>query len=235
MVQNLAKITFKQIDNSIAEDAFLFVSEVFAKRSTLHRAINIEIDLYRNYLKAGYQQAIDQGLSIVAVDESEQEICGVLIAKDIVAKDIMVSDTTTLPLQAKKLLPITKLSQKLDEIYFAQRQINLGDAVLVDMAAVSQHHGGLNIYKDMRLKAHSIAAQKGFKFVIGQLSSPKTQEIILSELGNRNCGEIVFSEFTCDGRHPFASIKNPKSIIISEQRLQSSDAAGKERSKNFKM
>ena len=216
MFQNLAKITLKQIDNSIAEDAFLFVSEVFATRSTQHRAINTEIDLYRDYLKAGYQQAIDQGLSIVAVDESEQEICGVLIAKDIIAKDIMISDTKTQVLQAKKLLPITKLSQKLDEIYFAQRQINLGDAVLVDMAAVSQHHGGLNIYKDMRLKAHSIAAQQGFKFVIGQLSSPRTQEIILSELGQRNCGEIVFSQFTCDGRHPFASIKNPKSIIISE-------------------
>ena len=219
MVQNLAKITLKQIDNSIAEDAFLFVSEVFATRSTLHRAINIEIDLYRDYLKAGYQQAIDHGLSIVAVDESEQEICGVLIAKDIIAKDIVVSDTKTQFLQAKKLLPITKLSQKLDEIYFAQRQINLGDAVLVDMAAVSQHHGGLNIHKDMRLKARSIATQQGFKFFIGQLSSQRTHETILSELGHRNCGEIVFSEFTCDGKHPFASIKNPKSIIISEQRL----------------
>ena len=220
MVQNLAKITLKQIDNSIAEDAFLFVSEVFAARSTLHRAINIEIDLYRDYLKAGYQQAIDQGLSIVAVDESEQEICGVLIAKDIIAKDITVSDTTTQVLQVKKkLLPITKLSQQLDEIYFAQRQINRGDTVLVDMAAVSKHYGDLNIYKDMRLKAHYMAAQRGFKYVIGQLSSQRTQKIILSELGHKNCGEIAFSEFTCDGRHPFASITNPKSIIISEQRL----------------
>ena len=148
MVQNLAKISFKQIDNSIAEDAFLFISEVFATRSTLHRAINIEIDLYRDYRKAGYQHAIDHGLSIVAVDESEQEICGLLIAKD-----IAVSDTTRQVLQAKKLLPITKLSQKLDEIYFAQRQINLGDVVLVDMAAVSQHHGGLNIYKNTRFKS----------------------------------------------------------------------------------
>jgi hypothetical protein len=59
MVQNLAKINFKQIDNSIAEDVFLFVSEVFATRSNLHRAINIEIDLCRDYLKAGYQRAID--------------------------------------------------------------------------------------------------------------------------------------------------------------------------------
>ena len=214
MVQNLAKITLKQIDNSIAEDAFLFLSAVFATRSTLHRAINIEIDVYRDYLKASYQQAIDQGLSIVAVDESEKDICGVLIAKDIIA-----SDKTTRVLQVKKLLPITKLSQKLDEIYFAQRQITVGDAVLVDMAAVSQHHGGLDIYKDMRLKAHAMAAQKGFKFVIGQLSSQRTQKIILSELGHRNCGEIAFSQFTCDGRRPFASIKNPKSIIISEQRL----------------
>ena len=214
MVQNLAKITLKQIDSSIAEDAFLFVSAVFATRSTLHRAINIEIDVYRDYLKASYQQAIDQGLSIVAVDESEKDICGVLIAKDIFA-----SDRTTPVLQVKKLLPITKLSQKLDEIYFAQRQITVGDAVLVDMAAVSQHHGGLDIYKDMRLKAHTMAAQKGFKFVIGQLSSQRTQKIVLSELGHRNCGEIAFSQFTCDGRRPFASIKNPKSIIISEQSL----------------
>jgi hypothetical protein len=59
MVQNLAKINFKQIDNSIAEDVFLFVSEVFATLSNLHRAINIEIDLYGDYLKAGYQRAID--------------------------------------------------------------------------------------------------------------------------------------------------------------------------------
>ena len=214
MVQNLAKITLKQIDSSIAEDAFLFASAVFATRSNLHRAINIEIDVYRDYLKASYQQAIDQGLSIVAVDESEKDICGVLIAKDIIA-----SDKTTRVLQVKKLLPITKLSQKLDEIYFAQRQITFGDAVLVDMAAVSQHHGGLDIYRDMRLKAHTMAAQKGFKFVIGQLSSQRTQKIVLSELGHRNCGEIAFSQFTCDGRRPFASIKNPKSIIISEQRL----------------
>ncbi|MDC1120645.1 hypothetical protein OAT72_02110 [Alphaproteobacteria bacterium] len=215
----MAKITLKHIDNSIAEDAFLFVSEVFATRSTLHRAINIEIDVYRDYLKASYQQAIDQGLSIVAVDESEKEICGVLIAKDIIAKDIIASNKTTRVLQVKKLLPITKLSQKLDEIYYAQRQITFGDAMLVDMAAVSQHHGGLDIYKDMRLKAHTMAAQKGFKFVIGQLSSQRTQKIVLSELGHRNCGEIAFSQFTCDGRRPFASIKNPKSIIISEQRL----------------
>ena len=89
MVQNLAKITFKKIDNSIAEDAFLFASEVFATRRTLHRAINIKIDLYRDYLKASYQQAIDHDLSIVAVDESEQENCGVLIAKDIVVSDTM--------------------------------------------------------------------------------------------------------------------------------------------------
>ena len=210
----MAKITLKQINSSIAEDAFLFVSAVFATRSTLHRAINIEIDVYRDYLKASYQQAIDQGLSIVAVDESEKDICGVLIAKDIV-----IPDRTTQVLQVKKLLPITKLSQKLDEIYFVQRQITFGDAMLVDIAAVSQHHGGLDIYKDMRLEAHAMAAQKGFKFVIGQLSSPKTQEIILSELGHRNYGEIVFSAFTCDGRYPFASIKNPQSIIISEQRL----------------
>ena len=113
MVQNLAKITLKQIDNSIAEYALLFVGEIFATRRTLHRAINIEIDLYRDYVKASYQQAIDQGLSIVAVDESEQEICGVLIAKD-----IMVSNTMTQVLQVKRLSPITKLSKKLNEIYF---------------------------------------------------------------------------------------------------------------------
>ena len=107
----------------------------------------------------------------------------------------------------------------MDEIYFAQRQINLGDAVLVDMAAVSKHFGGLNIYKDMRLKAHYMAVQQGFKYVIGQLSSQRTQKIIFSELSHRNCREIAFSEFTCDGRHPFASIKKPKSIIISELRL----------------
>ena len=58
MVQNLAKINFKQIDNSIAEDVFLFVSEVFATRSSLHRTINIEIDLYRDYLKAGYHRRL---------------------------------------------------------------------------------------------------------------------------------------------------------------------------------
>jgi hypothetical protein len=214
MVQNLTKITLKQIDNSISEDAFLFLSAVFATRSTLHKAIDIEIDVYREYLKASYQKAIDQGLSIVAIDESEKEICGVLIAKDII-----VSNRTARSLHVKKLLPITKLSQKLDEIYFAQRHITAGDAVLVDMAAVSKHHGGLDIYKDMRLKAHSMAAQQGFKFVIGQLSSQRTQNIVLSELGHRNCGEIVFSEFTYDGNRPFASIKNPKSIIISEQRL----------------
>ena len=130
---------------------------------------------------------------------------------------------TTMPAtrvwQVKKLLSITKRSRRLDEIYFAQRQINLGDAALVDKATVSKNYGGLSLYRDMRLKSHYLAAQQRFKYVIGQLSVQRKQKIVLFELSHRNCGKLALSECTCDSEHPFNSITNPKNIIISEQRL----------------
>ena len=87
------------------------------------------------------------------------------------------------------------------------------------MGAVSSAARGQGIYQRMRATAHEVARDKGYKRVLGELSSAATQHVVLNQLGHRKMVEILFSEFRYSETLPFASIENPPSIILSEGTL----------------
>ena len=53
----------------------------------------------------------------------------------------------------------------------------------------------------------------------GELTSTATQKVVLEKMGHRKSAEIAFAEFTLNGRLPFATITDPKTVILAEETL----------------
>jgi len=88
--------------------------------------------------------------------------------------------------------------------------------MLVDMAVVSSMARGQGIYRKLRESAHLIGREAGFSRVIGELSSAATQQLCINRLKHKVCAEIVYSTYEYKNQKPFASIKEPKSIVLVE-------------------
>ncbi len=178
--------------------------------STLHRALNIGLEDYRAYLWPSFQSMISEGLSVVAVDSANDQILGCLI---VTAFNPETSMTSEVP---QPFLPLVALTSELVARYQSKRSRSQGEAVLVDMGAVAPHAAGQGVYKAMRLEVDQIARDRGYRVILGELSSAATQHVVLDLVGHRAVAEVAFSSFIVDGVRPFAGISEPASIVMSE-------------------
>lgn len=195
------------------EAAFNLASETFAQGSTLHRALGVSLNEYREYLWPSFLTMVEEGLSIVAIDTDTEQVVGCLILSDF--QPHVISNE----IAPGRLAALSVLTQHLCREYNNHRTIIPGEAVLVDMGAVSSLAAGQGVYQKLRNAAQNNAKNLGYRFVIGELSSASTQHVVLNKLGHRKVAEVFFSSFEFDGSRPFAGINEPESIILAEGML----------------
>ena len=112
---------------------------------------------------------------------------------------------------------ISALFEELEAIYLQTRQIAAGDALLVDMAAVPSAHAGKGIYKPLRTEISILAKSIGYKYIIGELTSSATQNVVLEKMVHRKRAKIAFAELTLIDGLPLASITDSKTVILAEE------------------
>lgn len=200
----------RSLEASDVGQSFRLASLVFAESSTLHRALNVELDAYRAYLWPSFYAMASEGLSVVAVHPARGEIIGCLVVT------AFLPEATPEPETPGRFAPLATLTSDLVARYSSKRKLRHGEAVLVDMGAVASAATGLGIYSAMREHAAFIARARGFRFILGELSSAATQHFVLNRLGHRPMAEVAFANFECAGAYPFSSIKHPPKIILSE-------------------
>lgn len=196
-----------------ASDAFSLVCNIFVEASVLHNAVDITIDEYREYLHGSFDEMWRQGLSIIATDRTTNELVGCLLACDYAKQEL---NSAKVP---AKLEPVNALLKTLDSAYRTDRKILPGQVMLVDMAVVKETFSGCGIYTRLREKAHRIGRDAGFQQIVGELSSAATQHLCVNRFRHKICAEIEFASFTYNNEKPFASIKEPASIILVEGQL----------------
>lgn len=189
--------------------AFDLVTRVFAASSTLHRALGTDLETYRAYLKPDFKAMIDEGLSVCARDSSG-EMLGCTIVID------FHGPLHEPPSEHPTFASISALMSALGAEYIRKVAISPGEVILVDMGAVAPHAGGGGIYQAMRAEVQRIAVGRGFKRVVGELSSAATQHVVLNRLGHRKIAEIAFADFEFAGERPFRSVSDPPSVILAE-------------------
>ena len=203
-------ITIRPLDPAQTDAAFTLATQVFVEGSTLHRALGIALPDYRAYLRPSFEAMVRESLSMMAIDEDR--LVGCLICTDFHAPSLPAPKTPI----AETFAPLTALTQALGALYTAQRPLKPGEALLVDMAAVSPLANGRGLYRRMREAAQAHAATRGYRVAIGELSSAATQHVILTTMDHRKRAELFFNDFAHEGRYPFASITTPPSIILAE-------------------
>ena len=210
----MVQIEISKLDESLAEKAFALASSNFASQSALHLALNTDLDEYSAYLRPTFFDDVKDGLSLAATDTKSGELLGVLVARDFLKK----RQKDYLPFQKKYEL-ISELFQILEATYLQQRSLEMGDALLVDMAAVLPSHSSKGIYQTMRKEISRRAKLLGYKYVIGELTSSATQRVILEKMGHRKCAQVNLTKFSYGDRRPFESVVDPEIIVLAEETL----------------
>lgn len=195
------------------QSAFDLATEVFSENSNLHKVLGIGLKEYRSYLLPSFKAMCAEGLSVVAIERDSDRVLGCLMVSG------FHHHLKATAVKNVRFAPLAALTNELSRQYRQTRAINPGDAVLVDMGAVSSNALGMGIYQMMRRTAQTHAKQLGNRWVVGELSAASTQHVVLEKLGHKKVGEVRFSEFEYDGKFPFRSIKQPGSIIIAEGEL----------------
>lgn len=200
-------LTVRPLDRSHHGPAFALATDVFCRRSTLHRALGVDLETYRAYLHRPFAKMLADGLSVVAVEDGA--VVGCLIATDMAAMDPPADPSGPYP-------ALAALQAHLMHAYRQRRDLSPGVAALVDMGAVADAACGRGLYTRMRLALHDLARRHGYRYVVGELSSTATQHVVLTVLGHRPVARIAFDTFTLNGTRPFRSIIDPPAIILAE-------------------
>jgi len=198
------------LDKPLVEPAFTLATEVFIQGSTLHRALGIGLEEYRNYLRPSFSAMVAEALSFCAVGCESRELIGCLIATDF-------SASIDAPVVASgEFAALSALTRELSRSYHEHRAVNAGEVMLMDMGVVSPRAIGTGVYQKMRATAQARGRERGFRWVVGELSSAATQHVVLNKLNHRKVAEVMFSDFEFGGAVPFRSIESPRSIVLAE-------------------
>lgn len=200
-----------KMETRFIEPSFDLAAQVFCKSSTLHKLADISVPEYKDCLKQGFLDNVSQGLSAVAVTRHSKDLLGCVIACDFLDQ----GETKPNP----KLAAMQNLFLRLEQDYIKKKAPKPGQSVLVDMALVDPDHLGLGVYQKLRDHIHEIARDKGFEFVVGELSSAATQNVVVNKMGHKILSRIAFDQFEFEGRKPFQSIREPKEIWLTEGAL----------------
>ena len=123
------------INETWTASAFELATEVFVRHSNLHKAVGADLSSYRAYVAKGFYRDVADGLSLMAVDRTENTVMGALIVRDFIANAPPQLDDT-------RYAPIVAVTSHLESIYRRQRQIFAGEVALVDMAAMHPDYAG---------------------------------------------------------------------------------------------
>ncbi len=188
------------------EGAFDVATRAFVEGSALHRALGIGLAEYREYLRPSFMAMVAQGLSVCAVEDDQ--VVGCMIAVDMHGGDGSTATGAFAPLGA--------LLDALGDAYRREGDFGPGEVVLVDIGAVAASHAGRGLYRAMRLTTQDRARERGFRRVVGELTSSATQHVVLGMPGQRQVAAIRFAEFCHDGAYPFAGITEPEAVVVAE-------------------
>jgi GNAT superfamily N-acetyltransferase len=197
------------INETLTASAFELATEVFVRHSHLHKAVGADLRSYRAYVAAGFFRDVADGLSLMAVDRTDNNVIGVLIVRDFISP-------APPQLDDPQYAPIAAVTSHLESIYRRQRQISAGEVALVDMAAVHPDYAGQGVYRALRMALATHGFARGYRYIAGELSSAVTQRLVLDHLQHRNCAELVLADFIYESKRPFAAIKTPPKIILAE-------------------
>jgi len=197
-----------------SEEILTLVCEEFCSNSTLHKALGIGTEEYREAMTDGWHDYLFSGpvAPLLATGTDNNKILACIIPAPFPSD---FKDFQTLP-EIQQAIPA--LLAELETRYL-QKYKPPEKSLLVDIAVVAADAANTGIYQQLRLALERNAADAGFEKIFGELSSAATQRVCVEKFKHKLVAEIPYQKFTYKNRKPFASISSPESIQLVEQSL----------------
>jgi len=208
-------VTIKLLCRDHSEIALDLICNEFSSHSVLHRSQHISPSEYRDYLITDWHNYAHgkESISLVACDDNSGIIEGCLIA---IPFRHNLPAINSLP---EKHQPIASLLRSLEEFYELPDYCSVRNVLLVDLAVVRYESRRRGIYLQLRQEIHRLAKERGYRIVLGALSSAETQSFCIGKMQQNLIAQIPYASFTFKNRVPFAAIEKPESIVLVEHCL----------------
>jgi hypothetical protein len=185
------------------------VAEAFAEYEPMMVSQNIPVDRMEEYLRSFGPLLAQEKLAGVARDIETDEVVGALITRDFVD---MLSDEGEGPINA--------ILNALDRKYTRTRTIRRGKYLHLNLLAVARQHTGRAVAQNVVRLCLENGVQKGYRTAVTEATGLVSQHIFRETHGFVARHEIAYQTFRYQGRRPFASIKEHRSVILMDKSVQ---------------
>lgn len=202
---------FETLEKRHFQEAVDCLTYQFTNEEPLTKALYIEPFEFSEIMKSICEKAIEEQLSVCAVDKETGKMKGVFICLDL-QTEIPIDVHNLCP----KLIPVFDLMDQMKEKYRRQNNPQIGETVESFMTAVYRQYAGQGITIGLINHAVPLWIKKGYHNVVGCLTHPVTQKIILSHPKISIFDEISVKDYEYQGKKPFADIKEISSCIFTK-------------------
>ncbi len=189
------------------ESATDLFTRVFCDNEPVTKHIGITYQEYKPFVAEVLTKAVEDGLSVVAIDKNNQVIA-CAISEDIA--DRFIPNTKHYP----KLTPVIALLDKLSSQFCAGKKFLKGKIAHVWISAVSPDHRGTGLSTSIDMACGNLAVSKGYDFAYAEFTNPISQNITHHYKSIEKCGSINYENFTFEGQKPFKGVKGSATAYI---------------------
>lgn len=185
------------------------------QREPMVRQLGIQKKEFLPFAHVCCQQAIDQGMGLVAIDEASGKIAGFTILQD--ALDEIQFDIS----EHQNFLPIFEMLGQLQSKYISDKKITAyGDVVVSFVTGVQPEFQGTKVAFFLFGQSIELAKSKSYKKMITEVTGRLSQNGVRRRYAFSPYASILYREFLFDGQPIFGNIEDQSlSCVLMEKSL----------------
>lgn len=192
-------------------------AECFAnsfQREPMVQSLGITAGEFMPFAEQCCEQATQDGMGLVAVDELTNKIAGFTILQDALAEmpeDIFVNH--------RNMLPIFEILEQLQNKYIAEKELTQqGEVVVSFVTGVNEEYQGTKIAFFLFGQSLELAKSKGYKNKITLVTGRLSQNGVRRRYSFTPYASVFYHDFQFEGKHVFKSIddKNLSCVLMEK-------------------
>ncbi|WP_419420249.1 GNAT family N-acetyltransferase [Legionella sp. D16C41] len=213
------EIKFSVLNNTDIDEAVECLAESFSEAEPMTHALNISVTEFSIFARYLCEKAINNSLSLVARDKTNNKLIGCRISEPLITKD------DELPELSAKFFPIFALlkavSAPLPIIPYPKKV-----AHFVTLA-VNKHYQGRGLAKQLLALQLHFLKRLGYDYFSAEFTSPRSYQAIKSILSSEieYTHVIEYKNFIYNGHYPFANLTGQAIGCLSKIDLLKPDLA----------
>jgi len=202
------EFTIRTLTKDYMDSALQLFVKSFCDSEPVTRHLKMTYKDYEPFARSVLEKATREGMSVVAIDKSNQVIA-CAISEDIV--NPFVPDVRSYP----KMKPIFALLNELDKPFMTGKNFLKGKIAHVWIAVVSPEYRGKGLSTAIDMACGELAVRKGFDFAYAEFTNDVSEKITHHYDVYKLCHSVKYEDFTLENNEqPFKGVKGGASAYI---------------------